>query len=75
MDLKAVAKLWNQGSVIRSWLMELAQRALESDPKLETVEAHVNDSGMGRWTVLEARTVTCVWTRMSKPEEIRFPFR
>ena len=53
-DLRAVAHLWNQGSVIRSWLLELSERALEHDPKLETIRGSVDDSGEGRWTVHEA---------------------
>src|SRR5262249_6798847 len=49
-----IARLWNQGSVVRSWLLDLAQRALEKDPSLEKIRAYVDDSGEGRWTVLEA---------------------
>lgn len=54
LDLPAIAELWNQGSVIRSWLLELAASALEKDPHLETVRGFVQDSGEGRWTVEEA---------------------
>ena len=54
IDLRAVASLWNHGSVVRSWLLELAERALERDPELSGLRAHVEDSGEGRWTVLEA---------------------
>lgn len=54
LDLARISKLWNQGSVIRSWLLELAENAFEKDPRLETFQGHVNDSGEGRWTVLEA---------------------
>ena len=53
-DLAAIARLWNQGSVVRSWLLELAERALAKDPGLERVRAWVDDSGEGRWTVQEA---------------------
>ncbi|UJR84657.1 phosphogluconate dehydrogenase (NAD(+)-dependent, decarboxylating) [Sandaracinus amylolyticus] len=53
-DLAKVATLWNQGSVVRSWLLELAQRALEDDPRLEKVSAWVDDTGAGRWTVQAA---------------------
>jgi 6-phosphogluconate dehydrogenase len=49
-----VAALWNHGSVVRSWLLELAQRAFERDPRLESIRGYVEDSGEGRWTVLEA---------------------
>jgi 6-phosphogluconate dehydrogenase len=53
-DLRAICSLWNQGSVVRSWLLELAERAFEKDAKLESVRGYVEDSGEGRWTVLEA---------------------
>jgi 6-phosphogluconate dehydrogenase len=54
LDLPKVAGLWNHGSVVRSWLLELAQRALEKDPSLESIKGYVEDSGEGRWTVQEA---------------------
>jgi 6-phosphogluconate dehydrogenase len=53
-DLEAIAHLWNQGSVVRSWLLELAERAFAKDPDLEKIRGYVEDSGEGRWTVLEA---------------------
>ena len=53
-DLRAISSLWNQGSVVRSWLLELAERAFENDPNLTSVRGYVEDSGEGRWTVLEA---------------------
>lgn len=53
-DLAAAAKLWNQGSVVRSWLLELAQGAFEKDPGLESIRGYVEDSGEGRWTVQQA---------------------
>jgi 6-phosphogluconate dehydrogenase len=54
LDLRAISSLWNQGSVVRSWLLELAERAFERDGNLEAVRGYVEDSGEGRWTVLEA---------------------
>jgi 6-phosphogluconate dehydrogenase len=53
-DLARLAHLWNQGSVIRSWLLELAERAFAKDPGMERIRGYVEDSGEGRWTVLEA---------------------
>ena len=53
-DLEAVAHLWNQGSVVRSWLLELAELAFGKDPNLEKIRGYVEDSGEGRWTVHEA---------------------
>lgn len=48
-DYAAVAKLWNHGSVIRSWLMELAQNAFEKDAKLDKIRGVMNSSGEGKW--------------------------
>jgi 6-phosphogluconate dehydrogenase len=53
-DLAGLAKLWNHGSVVRSWLLELAERAFDDDPKLESIRGYVDDSGEGRWTVAAA---------------------
>jgi 6-phosphogluconate dehydrogenase len=50
-DLKKLADLWNHGSVIRSWLLELGAKAFEEDPKLATAAPWVEDTGEGRWTV------------------------
>jgi 6-phosphogluconate dehydrogenase len=54
VDLAAVSALWNHGSVVRSWLLELAARALAEDRELSTLKGYVEDSGEGRWTVQEA---------------------
>ncbi len=54
LDLARIAKLWNHGSVVRSWLNELAERAFSRDGELEGIRGHVQDSGEGRWTVEEA---------------------
>jgi len=53
-DLAQLARLWNHGSVIRSWLLELAQAAFERDPELAKIRGWVEDSGEGRWTLEEA---------------------
>ena len=53
-DLARVAHLWNQGSVVRSWLLELAERAFGKDARLHSIRGYVEDSGEGRWTVQEA---------------------
>lgn len=53
-DLTAIARLWNQGSVVRSWLLELAERAFAKDPGLENIRGYVEDSGEGRWAIQEA---------------------
>jgi 6-phosphogluconate dehydrogenase len=54
LDLQRVASLWNRGSVVRSWLLELAERAFAKDPDLSQIRGYVEDSGEGRWTVFEA---------------------
>ncbi len=54
LDLRAIAHLWNQGSVVRSWLLELAERAFEKEPDLASISGYVEDSGEGRWATLEA---------------------
>ena len=55
LDLKKVCTVWLQGSVVRSWLLELAERAFEQEgTDLRNIKGWVEDSGEGRWTVLEA---------------------
>jgi 6-phosphogluconate dehydrogenase len=54
IDLAQVSKIWQHGSVVRSWLLDLAARALESDPTLADIKPWVADSGEGRWTVFES---------------------
>jgi 6-phosphogluconate dehydrogenase len=54
VDLHKTAKVWNRGSVIRSWLLELAEKMLSEDPTLKTIQPWVEDSGEGRWTVSAA---------------------
>jgi len=53
-DVPSVIKAWQRGTVIRSWLLDLLVRALESDPELDDLRGYVDDSGEGRWTVEEA---------------------
>jgi 6-phosphogluconate dehydrogenase len=53
LDLAAISSLWENGSVVRSWLLELATLALKKDPNLDKVKAWVADSGEGRWTLHE----------------------
>ncbi|MDB5059774.1 MAG: gnd [Chloroflexi bacterium] len=54
LDLAAIADVWGHGSVVRTWLLELAADALHKDPKLERLQPYVEDSGEGRWTVQAA---------------------
>jgi 6-phosphogluconate dehydrogenase len=54
LDMRQIADLWQHGSVVRSWLNELAVNAFEKDAKLSALKGFVADSGEGRWTVAEA---------------------
>lgn len=54
LDLHQVAEIWRYGSVVQSWLLDLAAAALAQNPQLDGIAPHVADSGEGRWTVAEA---------------------
>ncbi|HET7241215.1 MAG TPA: decarboxylating 6-phosphogluconate dehydrogenase [Gemmatimonadales bacterium] len=54
LDLHQISAVWNRGSVVRSWLNELAERAFADDADLTALKGYVEDSGEGRWTVQEA---------------------
>jgi len=54
LDLHKISAVWNHGSVVRSWINELAERAFEKDTNLDALKGFVADSGEGRWTVQEA---------------------
>jgi 6-phosphogluconate dehydrogenase len=53
-DVPGVFKAWQRGTVVRSWLLELLVKALKEDPELKDIEGYVEDSGEGRWTVMDA---------------------
>ena len=54
LDIPAVAEVWRRGSVVASWLLDLAAHALSVSPTLDDFDGRVSDSGEGRWTVLAA---------------------
>ncbi len=54
LDLQAICELWRHGSVVRSWLLDLAADAFKKDPNLDEITGYVEDSGEGRWTVMES---------------------
>ena len=54
LDLAQISQIWRHGSVVRSWLLDLTAAALEEDANLESLQAYVDDSGEGRWTVDES---------------------
>lgn len=54
LDLQAICEVWRHGSVVRSWLLDLAADAFKKDPNLDSITGYVEDSGEGRWTVMES---------------------
>jgi 6-phosphogluconate dehydrogenase len=54
LNLKEVAGVWNHGSVVRSWLMELTENALSKDPNLDSIKGVMHSSGEGKWTLEHA---------------------
>lgn len=75
LDLHQIAEIWRYGSVVRSWLLDLAARALAENPALEGIAAYVPDSGEGRWTVVEAIELGCSIPVISLALERRFRSR
>jgi len=80
LDLARIADLWMRGSVVRSWLLELAAGALKEDPKLEHLKGYVQDSGEGRWMIADAiekdvpvpTLTTALFTRFRSRQEESF---
>ena len=83
LDLERVAGLWQHGSVVRGWLLELTERAFRADPGLDTLRGVVDDSGEGRWMVQDAidRVVpldviaTSVFKRFASRDDNSFSMR
>jgi 6-phosphogluconate dehydrogenase len=74
-DLAKISDLWMQGSVVRSWLLELAARAFAEDPHLEKIKGFVNDSGEGRWTCQEAMDLDVPTPVLTLSLQMRFRSR
>ncbi len=80
LNLARIADLWMQGSVVRSWLLELAASALKQDPKLDQLKGYVQDSGEGRWMIADAiekdvpvpTLTTALFTRFRSRQEQSF---
>jgi len=80
LDLLRIASIWRYGSVVRSWLLDLLNEALEKDPQLERIKGYVEDSGEGRWTVQAAIdenvpapvTAVALFNRFSSRQEESF---
>lgn len=75
LDLKQIAEIWRHGSVVRSWLLDLTANALAENPNLEGIAAYVQDSGEGRWTVIEAIEQACAIPVITMALERRFRSR
>ncbi|MGH9691596.1 MAG: phosphogluconate dehydrogenase (NAD(+)-dependent, decarboxylating) [Candidatus Acidiferrales bacterium] len=72
LDLLQVSKIWQFGSVIRSWLLDLTVDALSKNPTLEGIGAYVTDSGEGRWTVTEGVDLGVALPVISSALDVRF---
>ncbi len=70
-----IAEIWRYGSVVRSWLLDLAAAALLEDPKLEGIEGYVEDSGEGRWTVQESVELAVPMPIITQSLQARFRSR
>jgi 6-phosphogluconate dehydrogenase len=83
IDVKSVASGWRYGSVVRSWLLDLAVKAFEEDPELKHIKGYVEDSGEGRWTVdtaielnVPAHVITAsLYTRFQSRQEDSFAMK
>ncbi len=75
LNLPEIAEIWRYGSVVRSWLLDLAAAALQEDPKLEGIEAYVEDSGEGRWTVQESVELAVSIPVITQALQVRFRSR
>ena len=73
LDLLQISKIWQFGSVIRSWLLDLTVDALSNNPSLQGIEAYVTDSGEGRWTVIEGVELGVPLPVISGALDTRFP--
>jgi 6-phosphogluconate dehydrogenase len=80
LDLEKISRLWNHGSVVRSWLLELAENVFKSSPSLDGIKAYVEDSGEGRWTVEDSmdKDIPCpiitlsLLERFASRDELKF---
>ena len=72
LDLLQISKIWQYGSVIRSWLLDLTVDALSKNPSLDGIGAYVTDSGEGRWTVIEGVELGVALPVISGALDVRF---
>jgi 6-phosphogluconate dehydrogenase len=80
LDVGQIADVWRRGSVVRSWLLDLTARAFQNDPGLEGVDAYIEDSGEGRWTLgyaidnaIPVPTIaTALFSRFASRQDVSF---
>lgn len=75
LDLPRIAQVWRYGSVIRSWLLDLAAAALTENPTLDGIEAYVEDSGEGRWAVHESIDLAVPLPVITQALQVRYRSR
>jgi 6-phosphogluconate dehydrogenase len=75
LSLYDIAEIWRYGSVVRSWLLDLAATALQVDPNLDSVDAYVEDTGEGRWTVQESIELSIPTPVITQSLQARFRSR
>jgi 6-phosphogluconate dehydrogenase len=75
LDLAQISEIWRHGSVVRSWLLDLTATALQEDPELSALQAYVDDSGEGRWTVEESIELAVPIPAISASLQARFRSR
>ena len=75
LNLHQIAEIWRYGSVVRSWLLDLTAAALQEDPSLESIQAYVEDSGEGRWTVQESIELSVPTPVITQSLQARFRSR
>ena len=75
LDLAQISEMWRYGSVVRSWLLDLAAASLQEDPELQEVQSYVEDSGEGRWTVEESIELAVPLPVITQAVQARFRSR
>ena len=75
LDLAQISEMWRYGSVVRSWLLDLAAASLQEDPELQEVQSYVEDSGEGRWTVEESIELAVPLPAITQAVQARFRSR
>jgi 6-phosphogluconate dehydrogenase len=75
LDLAQIARIWQRGSVVRSWLLDLTGAALGEDPGLQNIGAYVEDSGEGRWAIEESLELAVPLPVITEAVQMRFRSR